>query len=138
MAYAEAGLCFDTGKAGLDLTEVILVTCGLELRERGPLLTLPADVPANLFWSVTVYDAKTAAGLNNGQDYPSIGARDMPIQNTDGSTELYFGPQPPEGMEKNWVGTVPGKGWFSVLRLYGPEQGFFDRTWIPGDFVKMK
>ncbi len=101
-------------------------------------LTLPADVPANLFWSVTVYDAKTAAGLNNGQDYPSIGARDMPIQNTDGSTELYFGPQPPEGMEKNWVGTVPGKGWFSVLRLYGPEQGFFDRTWIPGDFVKMK
>lgn len=37
-------------------------------------LSLPANVPARLFWSVTVYDAKTAAGLNNGQDYPSIGA----------------------------------------------------------------
>ena len=100
-------------------------------------LTLPANVPAKLFWSVTVYDASTAAGLNNGQDYPSIGSRDNPVQNADGSTELYFGPNPPKGMEKNWVKTVPGKGWFSLIRLYGPEQSFFDRTWKPGDFEKM-
>lgn len=101
-------------------------------------LTLPANVPAKLFWSVSVYDAKTAAGLNNGQDYPSIGTRDQPMQNADGSTDLYFGPQPPERMEKNWVKTVRGKGWFGVFRLYGPDQGFFDRKFKPGDFVKMK
>ena len=100
-------------------------------------LTLPANVPAKLFWSVTVYDAETAAGLNNGQDYPSIGSRDKPVQNTDGSTTLYFGPNSPKGKEKNWVKTVPGKGWFSLLRLYGPEQVFFDRTWKPGDFEKI-
>jgi hypothetical protein len=95
-------------------------------------------VPANLFWSVTVYDAKTAAGLKNGQDYPSIGALDEPVQNADGSTDLYFGPEAPEGMEGNWVRTVPGRGWFGIIRLYGPEQSFFDRTWIPGDFEKIR
>lgn len=101
-------------------------------------ITLPANVPANLFWSITVYDATTAAGLNNGQDYPSIGNRDKPVQNTDGSTTLYFGPKAPEGKDQNWMKTVPGKGWFVVLRLYGPEKGWFYRTWKPGDFEKIQ
>lgn len=101
-------------------------------------ITLPANVPAKLFWSLTAYDATTAAGLNNGQEYPSIGSRDNPVQNEDGSTTLYFAPKAPKGKEKNWVKTVPGKGWFSLIRLYGPDRAFFDRTWIPGDFEKMK
>ena len=49
----------------------------------------------------------------------------------------YFGPRAPEGKEENWVKTVPGKGWFAITRLYGPEQAFFDRSWIPGDFEKL-
>ena len=101
-------------------------------------LTLPANVPVKLFWSITVYDAVTAAGIDNGQDFPSIGLRDNPARNADGSTTLYFGPKAPEGKEKNWVRTVPGKGWFTLLRLYGPEQSFFDRSWKPGDFEKVK
>jgi hypothetical protein len=35
--------------------------------------------------------------------------------------------------EANWVRTTPGKGWFVYLRLYGPEQPYFDKTWKPGD-----
>ncbi len=101
-------------------------------------LKLPANVPVKLFWSITVYDAVTAAGLDNGQDFPSIGLRDNPVRNADGSTTLYFGPQAPNGKEKNWVRTIPGKGWFTLLRLYGPKQSFFDRTWKPGDFEKIK
>ncbi|MCK5681658.1 DUF1254 domain-containing protein, partial [bacterium] len=58
-------------------------------------LTLPANVPVKLFWSITVYDAVTAAGIDNGQDFPSIGLRDNPVQNADGSTTLYFGPKAP-------------------------------------------
>lgn len=100
-------------------------------------LTLPANVPANLFWSVTVYDASTASGLDNGQAFPSIGSRDPIKPNADGSVTLYFGPKAPQGKESNWVRTLPGKGWFSLLRLYGPEQSFFDRTWIPGDFERL-
>ena len=101
-------------------------------------ITLPPNVPANLFWSLTAYDATTAAGLNNGQEYPSIGSRDNPVQNADGSITLYFAPKAPKGKEKNWIKTVPGKGWFSLIRLYGPDKGFFDRSWKPGDFEKIK
>ena len=38
----------------------------------------------------------------------------------DGSVDLYFGPKTPEGKEANWIQTVPGKGWFACLRIYGP------------------
>jgi hypothetical protein len=101
-------------------------------------LTLPPHIPAKLFWSVTAYDAGTAAGLENGQPFPSIGSKDDVEINSDGSVTLYFGPKAPKGKEKNWVATVPGKGWFSLLRLYGPEKPFFDKQWIPGDFKKIQ
>ncbi|MEM9017670.1 MAG: DUF1214 domain-containing protein, partial [Verrucomicrobiota bacterium] len=39
----------------------------------------------------------------------------------------------PEGKEANWIQTVPGKGWSTMFRLYGPLEAWFDRTWIPGD-----
>jgi hypothetical protein len=98
-------------------------------------LTLPANVPAANFWSVTLYDAATASGLANGQAFPSLGSRDQPAMNDDGSTDLYFGAQAPEGKAGNWLATVPGKGWFAVLRLYGPTEAAFDNSWKPGDFV---
>lgn len=99
-------------------------------------LTLPPDVPAKNFWSVTLYDPVTAGGLQNGQPFPSLNSRDEPVKNDDGSTTLYFGPEAPEGKETNWLATVPGKGWFTLLRLYGPEEAFFDQSWIPNDFEK--
>ena len=108
--------------------------------ERQPLLgansyrlTLPANVPAAIFWSLTLYDAATASGLDNGQPFPSLGSRDLPQVNTDGTTDLYFGPEPPEGQESNWLATVPGKAYFAILRLYGPTEAAFDKTWKPGD-----
>ena len=36
-------------------------------------------------------------------------------------------------MEHNWVQTIPGKGWFMILRLYGPLEPWFDETWRPGE-----
>ena len=37
------------------------------------------------------------------------------------------------GLENNWIQTVPGKGWNTILRLYGPLESFYDKTWKPGD-----
>jgi hypothetical protein len=31
------------------------------------------------------------------------------------------------------VQTNPGKGWFVILRLYGPLQAWFNKTWRPGE-----
>jgi hypothetical protein len=42
----------------------------------------------------------------------------------------------PENGSANWIKTVPGRGWFAALRLYGPTQAFFDRAWTPGDITK--
>jgi hypothetical protein len=60
--------------------------------------------------------------------------RGVLTENDDGSIDLYFGPKPPEGFESNWTQTVPGKGWFTLLRLYGPLEPWFDQTWRPGEF----
>ena len=54
------------------------------------------------------------------------------LVNTDGSVDVYFGPQAPAGKEPNWIQTVPGKGWNTLLRLYGPLEPWFNKTWRPG------
>jgi hypothetical protein len=101
-------------------------------------LNMPKDVPAANFWSVTLYEAENASGLANGQPFPSLGSRDKPVQNADGSTDLFLGPKAPEGKETNWLATVPERGYFAILRLYGPTEPALTKTWIPGDFTKMK
>src|SRR5271157_996325 len=101
-------------------------------------VNLPANIPAANFWSVTLYEAENASGLANGQPFPSLGSRDKPVQNADGSTDLYYGPKAPVGKEANWQATVPGKGYFAILRLYGPTEAAFNRTWKTGDIVKVK
>jgi hypothetical protein len=98
-------------------------------------LNIPTDPPAKDFWSVVVYDPQTRSELQTGQPFPSKNnKRDDLIFNNDGSVDLYFGPNPPEGFEKNWTQTVAGKGWFAILRLYGPLEPWFDKTWKPGEF----
>ena len=101
-------------------------------------LNLPPNIPAAIFWSVTLYDAENASGLANGQPFPSLGSRDKPAQNADGSTDLYLGPKAPEGKAGNWLATVPGKGYFAILRLYGPTEAAIDKSWKPGDIEKVK
>ena len=101
-------------------------------------LRLPPKIPAAIFWSVILYDAENSSGLANGQPFPSLGSRDKPAQNADGSTDLYLGPKAPEGKAGNWLATVPGKGYFAILRLYGPTEAAFDKSWKPGDIEKVK
>lgn len=96
-------------------------------------LTLPPDVPAKDFWSIVVYDPQTRSELQTTQPFPSRNnERDDLIYNDDGSVEILFGPTPPEQGEENWIQTVPGKGWLAILRLYGPLEAWFERSWVPG------
>ena len=96
-------------------------------------LTLPANVPAKDFWSIVLYDPQTRSMLQTDQQFPSLNSERGGVeQNTDGSWDVYFGPQAPSGKEKNWIQTAPGKGFFLILRLYGPLEPWFDKTWRPG------
>jgi hypothetical protein len=40
---------------------------------------------------------------------------DKPVTNADGSIDISFGPNAPHGQGKNWLRTVPGKGFFVIL-----------------------
>jgi hypothetical protein len=105
--------------------------------EHGYRVKLPKDIPAALFWSVTLYDVANASGLDNGQPFPSLGKLDKPAENADGSTDLYIAPKAPAGNEGNWLATVPGKGFFVILRLYVPTAPAIDGIWKPGDITKI-
>jgi hypothetical protein len=97
-------------------------------------LTLPADIPESRFWSVILYDRQTRSMLQTDQHLPRLGSQSGTVEtNPDGSTDIYFGPTAPEGKANNWLQTVPGKGWWPILRLYSPLQPFFDKSWRPSE-----
>jgi hypothetical protein len=95
---------------------------------------LPPNIPVKDFWSVVVYDTQTRTLLQTDQRFPSISSqiKDLFV-NPDTSVDVYFGPEPPSGKENNWIQTIPGKGWWTYLRLYGPLEPWFDQTWQPGE-----
>ncbi len=101
-------------------------------------LHIPPNVPAKDFWSVLVYDSLSRSELQNGQKFPSVSKYTDPRINADGSVDVYFGPGMPPGQEKNWIKTVPGKGWFPIFRFYGPLEPLFDKTWKLSDIEEVK
>ncbi len=86
------------------------------------------------FWAVTAYDPATRSLLDSGDNRnKSVGSREKPIANADGSVDVYFGPEAPKGKEKNWVPTNPDKGFFLVFRFYGPQEGYINKSWVLND-----
>lgn len=97
-------------------------------------LHLPPGIPVKDFWSVIVYDTQTRSLLQTDQRYPSVGSQKKGIiYNPDNSVDVWFGPVAPPGKEANWIQTIPGKGLWVSLRLYGPLEPWFDKTWRPGE-----
>lgn len=92
-------------------------------------LRIPPKPPVEQFWAMTLYDTETRCFIENEHEIAGIDSRMDFVKNDDGSVDLYFGPEPPKGLEKNWIPTVPGKGWFAYLRLYAPTESYFDRSW---------
>jgi hypothetical protein len=102
-------------------------------------LRLPPNVPVNDFWALTMYDTQTRSQLQTSQAFPTVGSQDKGIQkNADGSFDIYFGPKAPAGKEGNWLATVPGKSWFTILRMYGPLEPWINKTWRPGEIELLK
>jgi hypothetical protein len=106
-------------------------------------VTLPPNIPAARFWSFTVYDNQTRSMLDTPQRYPRAGSQNYPspaaTPNADGSITIYFGPKLPAGVKAgNWIQTMPGKGWGTILRLYSPLEPFFTKAWKPGEIELVK
>jgi hypothetical protein len=102
-------------------------------------LNIPANPPAKAFWALTLYDNQTRSQLQTSQSFPSVGSQTDGIKkNDDGSYDMYFAPKAPKGFENNWLETIPGKGWFTVLRMYGPLEPWIEKTWRPGEIELVK
>jgi hypothetical protein len=98
------------------------------------MVTLPGPIPAKNFWAFTVYDNQTRSLLPTDQKLAGIDSTLPDIQtNQDGGVTVWFGPKAPTGLEKNWVQTMPGRGYNVILRLYGPLESWFNKSWQPGD-----
>ncbi|HRY24947.1 MAG TPA: DUF1254 domain-containing protein [Geminicoccaceae bacterium] len=97
-------------------------------------LHLPKDIPVKDFWSVILYSDQTRSMIQTDQRFPSVSSQTQGLLvNADGSVDVWFGPEAPSGKEKNWVQTVPGQAWNTILRLYGPLEPWFDGSWKPGE-----
>ncbi|MCB1402979.1 MAG: DUF1254 domain-containing protein, partial [Rhodobacteraceae bacterium] len=62
-------------------------------------VTLPKDIPAEAFWSFTLYDNQTRSMLKTPQKYPRAGSQGYPSPAAevaeDGSTTVFFSPEQP-------------------------------------------
>ncbi len=101
-------------------------------------VTLPPNIPAKLFWSLTLYDNQTRSMLQTPQRFPRAGSQGFPTPaatpDADGATTIVIGPQRAAALPPgNWIQTLPGQGWFVILRLYSPAEPFFDKSWRPGE-----
>jgi len=93
-------------------------------------LHIEPNPPAALFWSITVYDIANRLIIRNDSRRSDLSSRSEElITNSDGSVDLYFGPEAPKGKENNWIQSNKGQSFFVYLRLYGPEQDYFDQKY---------
>jgi hypothetical protein len=100
-------------------------------------LKVPANAPVRQYWSATVYDRDTHAPIRNAR-WPSRSSQTPGLQkNADGSVDIYFGPEAPDGKESNWVPTSADGGFEVLLRFYGPEKPLFEKTWRLPDIEKL-
>jgi hypothetical protein len=128
MALTRPGAGSDYGIAGLDSQSRPLDGA------KTYRLHVPPNVPVKDNWSVTIYDTQTRSMLQTDQPYAGLNSLGEGLRkNGDGSVDIYFAPEAPEGQEDNWIQTIPEKSWFIIFRMYGPLQPWLDKTWRPGE-----
>ena len=100
-------------------------------------LIVPLPLPAPLFWSVKIYDPDNRSEIQTEQGKAALRSL-FELKDASGSTAaLYFGPVAPADQESCWIKTTPGKGWFTYMRLCGPDHAALEGTWKPGDIEPM-
>ncbi|MDH3677485.1 MAG: DUF1214 domain-containing protein, partial [Nitrosopumilus sp.] len=91
--------------------------------------------PVNAFWSVTMYE--NSYFYANSIDRYAIGDRDELEFNEDDSLDIYIQHESPEGKESNWL-PAPEGDFDLVIRLYWPQEEFFEGTWQMPPVMKVE
>jgi hypothetical protein len=98
---------------------------------------MPPDVPVRDFWAITTYDLETASYLRDLEPSSIDSTMKNIERNSDGSVDIYFGPEAPKGKESNWLPTDPSRRFFLLFRAYGPEPGLFDGSFQLNDIEQI-
>ena len=89
-------------------------------------------IPEAEFWSLTLYDNQTRSMLDTPQRFPRAGSQSYPTPAADadraGATTVYRGPSTRWRAHGQLDPDAARKGWFAILRLYGPTEPFFDKA----------
>ncbi len=100
---------------------------------------LPSVMPACNFWSVIVYDSETDLMIQTDQPWPSVHCNCKKLEaNKDGSVDAWFVPKVLPDKAGNCIKTIPGKGWYMILRLYGTTEDNYYKHWRPGEIEEIK
>ena len=73
--------------------------------------------------------AAASGGLRTGEPLPSIRPLAEELRVNRNTVAKAYAELESQGV----IETIPGKGWFMILRLYGPLEPWFDKTWRPGE-----
>jgi len=99
---------------------------------------VPANVPAKNFWSVIAYGKTTKSFIYNDAEKVGLSSYDKASLkvNKDSSIDIYFGEEPPAGLESNWIPTA-GEDFFLLFRFYGPGEAYFDKSFVLPDVERI-
>jgi hypothetical protein len=101
-------------------------------------LSLPKDIPVKNFWSVIAYNSADGAWFKN-QPKAGVASSDKGVKvNSDGTTDIFFGPKVPAGQQANSVPTTPNTNYWLYFRFYGPKPAVFTKTWQLPDLEEVK
>lgn len=100
-------------------------------------MVMPADAPAEAFWSLTMYDAKDLFMIENEIDRYSISTnREEELKYaSDGSLPICIAHQRPSDESCNWL-PAPKDDFYLHIRLYEPTQAVLDNNYPMPQVIK--
>ena len=132
-SYLEAMMGVAVGWGGMQRQDALYIPVAPKYNDgKTPyVLTVPADVPVDGFWSVTVYDQERYMVKNpyNAYSLNNVTAN----KNADGTFTIHFGGDPDQ---ENFL-YIPD-GWQYLVRFYQPREEILDGTWKFPDPVPVK
>lgn len=96
-------------------------------------IVLPPNVPITDFWEVIGYSTWTRSYIDTAANHINVNSKQDIKVNSDGSVDIFVGPEAPAGWETNWISTRLDEGFFIGLRFYGPTKALYDLEWTPSD-----
>jgi hypothetical protein len=120
------------GWGGLPETEAMYPSVVPDLPVGEYRIDVPAEVPVNAFWSVSLYNAKGFFEKNASDGYVINSV--MGERNDDGSMTVHLG-----GCDDGRTNCLPiMEGWNYIVRLYQPGPEILDGSWTFPDVVPVR